>query len=66
MSDLISFLIESFLPYSLQCSLGYHNWINIDKRPMPNPKPGEMICWSELHECKHCKKQEYKGMGCIC
>ena len=47
------------------CWLGFHKWVNIDTNPMPNPKAGEMICWSELHECCHCKKQEYKGMGCI-
>lgn len=47
------------------CWLGFHKWINIDTNPMPNPKAGEMICWSELHECRHCKKQEYKGMGCV-
>lgn len=47
------------------CWLGFHKWVNIDTSPMPNPKAGEMICWSELHECCHCKKQEYKGMGCI-
>lgn len=49
----------------LLCWLGYHRWVNIDSSPMPNPKYGEMICWSELHECWHCKKQEYKGMGCV-
>jgi hypothetical protein len=49
----------------LLCLLGFHKWFNIDTNPIPNPKAGEMICWSELHECIHCKKQEYKGMGCI-
>ncbi len=48
----------------LLCWLGFHRWVNIDSSPMPNPKDGEMICWSELHECRRCKKQEYKGMGC--
>lgn len=47
------------------CWLGFHDWVNIDTNPMPNPKAGEMICWSDLHECEHCKKQEYKGMGCV-
>jgi hypothetical protein len=48
-----------------KCWLGFHDWVNIDTNPMPNPKAGEMICWSDLHECEHCKKQEYKGMGCV-
>ena len=47
------------------CWLGFHNWVNINVTPIPNPKAGEMICWSDLHECKHCKKQDYKGMGCV-
>lgn len=51
--------------YAVYCRLGFHRWVNIDSSPMPNPKAGEMICWSELHECGRCKKQEYKGMGCI-
>ena len=46
----------------LKCWLGFHKWKNIDKNPMPNPQNGEMICWSDLHECEHCKKQEYKGI----
>ena len=49
----------------LICLLGFHKWVNIDSTPMPNPKEGEMICWSELHECGECGKQEYKGMGCV-
>ena len=49
----------------LKCWLGFHDWVNIDTNPTPNPKTGEMICWSELHECSRCKKQEYKGMGCV-
>lgn len=49
----------------IMCYFGFHKWINIDLRQTPNPKEGEMICWSELHECAHCKKQEYKGMGWI-
>lgn len=47
----------------LKCWLGFHKWINIDKRPMPTLKKGESIAWSELHECKYCKKQQYLGMG---
>jgi len=47
------------------CWLGFHSWVNIDDTPMPNPKAGEMICWSELHQCSRCGKQEYKGMGCV-
>ena len=50
---------------TISCLLGFHKWINIDTTPLPNPKLGEMICWSELHECKFCKKQQYLGMGCI-
>lgn len=49
----------------IKCYFGYHNWVNIDTSLMPNPEPGTMICWSELHECKHCKKQAQLGMGCI-
>jgi len=48
----------------VMCSLGFHKWKNID-RYTPIPKDGEMICFQNLHECKNCKKQEYKGMGCI-
>lgn len=51
--------------HKIKCFLGFHNWINIDKSPLPNPKKGEMICWYELHECEYCKKKDYKGMGCI-
>ena len=47
------------------CYFAFHQWININTKPQPNPKPGEMICYTDLHECKHCKKQEYKGMGWI-
>ncbi len=49
----------------LKCLLGFHDWVNIDTNPQPNPKAGEMICWSELHKCDNCKKEEYKSMGCI-
>lgn len=48
----------------VMCSLGFHKWKNID-RYTPIPKDGKMICFQNLHECKNCKKQEYKGMGCI-
>jgi hypothetical protein len=49
----------------LRCKFGFHNWINIDSNPLPNPDPGDMICWYELHKCCSCGKEEYKGMGCI-
>ena len=49
----------------LKCYFGLHKWINIDKSPQPNPKEGEMICYSNLHECSHCKKQQPLGMGCV-
>jgi hypothetical protein len=48
----------------LLCFFGFHKWKNIDDY-FPIPKDGEMICFQNLHECKNCKKQEYKGMGCI-
>ena len=48
----------------LLCFLGFHKWKNIDGYT-PIPKDGEMICFQNLHQCKNCKKQEYKGMGCI-
>jgi len=48
------------------CFFGFHKWKNIDTNSTPNPMEGEIICWSELHECQHCKKQKYLGMGCIC
>lgn len=49
----------------LLCWLGFHKWVNIDTRPEPNPKAGTSICYSELHECSRCKKQEYLSMGWI-
>ena len=45
----------------LLCFFGFHKWINIDDY-FPTPKDGEMICFQNLHECKNCKKQEYKGI----
>ena len=47
------------------CWLGFHKWINIDKRPMPEVPKGDSVCYSDLHECRRCKKQEYKGMGIL-
>ena len=48
----------------IKCFLGYHKWKNIDTY-FPTPKDGEHILFSNLHECKHCKKQEMKGMGWV-
>ena len=58
-------IVKPHVVRRFKCWLGFHDWVNIDTNPMPNPKAGEMICWSDLHECEHCKKQEYKGMGCV-
>jgi len=58
-------LLQNRLLCAVFCLLGFHRWVNIDETPMPNPKAGEMICWSELHQCSRCGKQEYKGMGCV-
>lgn len=49
----------------LLCYLGFHQWVNIDTNATPNPKNGESIMYSELHECTNCKKREYKPMGMI-
>lgn len=49
----------------LKCWLGKHDWVNIDTKHIPKLEPGEMYCYADLHECKHCKKREYKGMGCV-
>jgi hypothetical protein len=46
------------------CSIGIHKWINIDNYT-PIPGDGEMIYFSNLHECVRCKKQEPKPMGGI-
>lgn len=49
----------------VKCFFGFHKWRNIDKEPLPNLKPGESYCYSDLHKCDHCGKEEYKGMGWI-
>jgi len=49
----------------LKCWLGFHKWINVDTTQFPKLEADEIYCYSELHECEHCKKKEYKGMGCI-
>jgi len=46
------------------CNIGLHKWVNID-RHTPIPTDGERIYFSNLHECSHCKKKEYKPMGSI-
>ncbi len=45
------------------CWLGFHKWKNIDTTPLPDLKEGESICYSDLHKCERCGKEEYKGMG---
>ena len=47
------------------CKLGFHKWINIDKSPFPKLKPGEIYCYSDLHKCLKCGKEQYLGMGCL-
>jgi len=51
--------------YFVICRFGFHKWVNI-KPYTPRPKNGKMIYFQNLHECSRCKKQEFKGMGCIC
>ena len=46
------------------CFLGMHKYVNIERRT-PIPKNGEMICFTNLHECERCKKRKSLGMGCI-
>lgn len=47
------------------CWFGTHRWKNIDTTPLPELKEGESYCYSDLHKCERCGKEEYKGMGCI-
>ena len=56
--------LKQWFLYVVMCRFGFHKWINIDNYD-PIPKDGEMICYQNLHECSKCKKQEYKGMGCV-
>lgn len=55
-------MIKNFY-YWLKCRIGFHNWINIDKNPLPSLGPGESILFCNEHECTHCHKKEMKGMG---
>ncbi len=47
-----------------KCFLGLHKWKNINDY-FPLPKENETICFSNLHKCDNCGKEEYKGMGCV-
>ena len=62
---------ENSLKYKLKtlrnrvkCFFGYHDWDNVGNHNPP-PPIGGTVCWSSLHECSRCKKEEMKGMGCI-
>jgi hypothetical protein len=57
--------IKQWFLHVVMCRFGHHKWVNI-KPYTPSPKDGEMICFQNLHECSRCKRQEFKGMGCIC
>ena len=57
--------IKQWFLHFVMCRLGFHKWQNL-RKDIPNPKVGEMICWSALHKCDRCGKEEMKGMGCIC
>lgn len=49
--------------YFVMCRFGFHQWRNL-RKDIPNPKDGEIICWTALHKCDRCGKEEEKGMGC--
>lgn len=50
---------------NIRCFFGFHKWKNIDTTPLPELKEGESCYYSDLHKCKECGKEEYKGMGWI-
>ena len=47
------------------CFFGYHDWDDVGKNQPPWPKDGVTVCYSSLHQCTKCKKEEMKGMGCM-
>ncbi len=50
---------------NIKCFFGKHDWENIGQYEPPAGDPGTKTCYSSLHRCKHCSKEEFKGMGCI-
>ena len=49
---------------SFLCLIGKHDWENIDGYT-PDPEPGTMVCYQNLHKCRRCGEERNLGMGCI-
>jgi hypothetical protein len=44
----------------IKCFLGFHKWKRVGEIELELNSTTHV---QHLHECEHCKKQEYKGMG---
>jgi len=55
---------NSFLD-SVICFFRGHKWDNIGNYEPPAGGDGVTTCYSSLHKCERCGKEEMKGMGCI-
>ena len=47
------------------CFFRGHKWDNIGNYEPPAGGEGVTTCYSSLHKCERCGKEEMKGMGCI-
>lgn len=52
----------------IKCSVGIHDWEQVgdDSHVFEALKDPEvqMVCYSSLHKCTRCSKEELKGMVC--
>lgn len=56
--------LNSFL-HLVICFFVGHKWEDIGKHFPKKEGKETMTCYSSLHKCERCGKEEMKGMGCV-